>query len=48
MISTYLLPFVMLKLRPQLLQLKPGTRIVSHDFDLGDWKPDQKTTSART
>ena len=43
-ISTYLLPFVMLKLRPQLLQLKPGTRIVSHDFDMGDWKPDRKTT----
>ncbi len=42
-ISTYLLPFVMLKLRPQLLQLKPGTRIVSHDFDMGDWKPDSKT-----
>ena len=43
-ISTYLLPFVMLKLRLQLLQLKPGTRIVSHDFDMGDWKPDRKTT----
>jgi hypothetical protein len=42
-ISTYLLPFVMLRLRPRLLELKPGTRIVSHDFDLGDWKPDQKT-----
>ena len=42
-IATYLLPYVMLKLRPQLLQLKPGTRIVSHDFDLGDWQPDRKT-----
>jgi hypothetical protein len=42
-ISTYLLPFVMLKLRPRLLVLKPGTRIVSHDFDLGDWKPDRTT-----
>jgi len=42
-ITTYLLPFVMLKLRPALLELKPGTRIVSHDFDFGDWRPDQKT-----
>ena len=42
-IATYLLPFVMLKLRPRLLQLQPGTRIVSHDFDLGDWRPDRKT-----
>jgi hypothetical protein len=43
-ITTYLLPFVMLKLRPALLALKPGTRIVSHDFDFGDWRPDQKTS----
>jgi hypothetical protein len=45
-ITTYLLPGVMLKLRDRLLALKPGTRVVSHDFDLGDWKPDQ-TTSVR-
>jgi precorrin-6B methylase 2 len=38
----YLLPHLNLKLRPQLLaQLKPGTRIVSHDFDMGDWQPKQ-------
>ena len=43
-ISTYLLPFVMLRLRPALLALKPGTRIVSHDFDFGDWRPDQRTS----
>jgi len=42
-ITTYLLPYVMLKLRPRLLELKPGTRIVSHDFDFGDWRPDRKT-----
>jgi hypothetical protein len=42
-ITTYLLPFVMLKLRPRLLELKPGTRIVSHDFDFADWRPDRKT-----
>jgi hypothetical protein len=40
----YLLPSVTRKLRPLLLDLKPGTRIVSHDFDLDDWKPDRKTT----
>ena len=43
-ITTYLLPNVMLRLRPALLALKPGTRIVSHDFDFGDWRPDQKTS----
>jgi len=43
-IATYLYPFIMLKLRPRLLALKPGTRIVSHDFDLGDWRPDRKTS----
>ncbi|MBD1856870.1 MULTISPECIES: SAM-dependent methyltransferase [Leptolyngbya] len=40
-ISLYLLPRINLELRPKLLQLKPGTRIVSHAFDMGDWKPDQ-------
>ena len=43
-ITAYLLPFVMLRLRPAVLALKPGTRIVSHDFDFGDWRPDQKTS----
>jgi hypothetical protein len=40
-ISMYLLPTVNMKLRPYVLNLKPGTRIVSHDFDMGDWKPDK-------
>mgnify|MGYP001287824892 CR=1 FL=1 len=40
-ITMYLLPRVNLELRPRLLELKPGTRIVSHDFDMDDWKPDQ-------
>lgn len=40
-ITLYLLPSLNLKLRPKLLQLKPGTRIVSHDFSMGDWKPDR-------
>ena len=44
-ITAYLLNSVNLRLRPQLFaQLKPGTRIVTHDFDFGDWKPDQKIT----
>lgn len=40
-ISLYLLPSLNLKLRPKLLALKPGTRIVSHAFDMGDWQPDK-------
>ena len=41
-VTLYLLPSVNLKLRPKLLRdLKPGTRIVSHAFDMGDWKPEK-------
>lgn len=41
-ITMYLLPDVNLKLKPKLLrQLKPGSRVVSHAFDMGDWKPDK-------
>lgn len=41
-VTLYLLPDINLKLRPKLLQeLKPGTRIVSHAFDMGEWKPDR-------
>ena len=39
-ITMYLLPDVNIALRPKLLALKPGTRIVSHDWDMGDWLPD--------
>ncbi len=39
-ITMYLLPDVNLMLRPLLLQLKPGTRVVSHDWDMGDWASD--------
>jgi len=42
-VTMYLLPEFNLKLRPSLLALKPGTRIVSHDWDMGDWKPDRTT-----
>ena len=44
-VTLFLLPNVNLKLRPKLLQdLKPGTRIVSNTFDMGDWKPDKQAT----
>lgn len=43
-ITMYLLQDVNLQLRPALLRLKPGTRIVSHDWDLGDWLPDRTRT----
>ncbi|MGH6692515.1 MAG: SAM-dependent methyltransferase, partial [Gammaproteobacteria bacterium] len=40
-LTIYLLPRVNLELRPRLLaELKPGTRVVSHDFDMGDWQAD--------
>ena len=41
-VTLYLLPELNVKLRPRLLaELKPGTRIVSHQFDMGDWKPEK-------
>jgi predicted RNA methylase len=41
-ITLYLLPELNLKLLPKLLkEVKPGTRIVSHAFDMGTWKPEQ-------
>jgi len=40
-ITMYLLPEVNLQLRPSLLALRPGTRIVSHDWDMGDWPPER-------
>ena len=43
-ITLYLLPSVNMKLRPKILDLKPGTRIVSHAFDMGDWKPEKTET----
>ena len=43
-ITMYLLPRVNIELRPRLLELKPGTRLVSHDFDMGDWKADVNFT----
>jgi SAM-dependent methyltransferase len=41
-VALYLLPELNLKLRPKLLRdLRPGSRIVTHEFDMGDWKPDR-------
>lgn len=38
----YLLPHLNLKLRPRIFeQLQPGTRLISHDFDMGDWQPER-------
>src|SRR5688500_9333668 len=39
-VSSYLLPEMNLKLRPKILALKPGTRVVAHDYHMGDWYPD--------
>jgi precorrin-6B methylase 2 len=41
-LTMYLLPSVNLKLKPKILsEMKPGSRVVSHAFDMGDWKPDK-------
>jgi len=41
-ITMFLLPDINLKLRPKILELKPGTRIVSNTFSMGDWKEDDR------
>ena len=47
-ITLYLLPELNMKLRPTLLKLRPGTRIVSHDFAMGDWKPEKTLKVGRS
>jgi len=44
-ITMFLLPEINLKLRPRLLDLKPGTRIVSNTFTMGEWEADQEVTT---
>ena len=39
-VTLYLLPGVNLKLRPTIQGMKPGTRVVSHNYDMGDWAPE--------
>jgi methyltransferase family protein len=43
-ITMFLLSSINMQLRPKILDLKPGTRIVSNTFDMGEWKPDQTAT----
>jgi SAM-dependent methyltransferase len=45
-ITMYLLPELNLRLRPTILQMKPGTRVVAHAFDMGDWQADETATAA--
>jgi hypothetical protein len=40
-ITLYLLPALNMKLRPTILQMRPGTRVVSHSFTMEDWEPDE-------
>jgi len=40
-ITMFLLPSINMKLRPKILDMKPGTRIVTNSFDMEDWKPDE-------
>jgi len=44
-VTLYLLPDLNQQLRPQLLAMKPGTRVVSHMWDMGEWEPDEAFAS---
>ena len=41
-VTMYLLPDLNLKLRPTILKMRPGTRVTSHQFNMGDWEPDER------
>jgi hypothetical protein len=45
-VTMYLLPDLNLRLRPTILKMKPGTRVVAHAFDMGDWQPDESAIAA--
>ena len=45
-VTMYLLPELNLRLRDRLLAMRPGTRIVSHEFDMGDWEPTERARAA--
>jgi hypothetical protein len=47
-LTLFLLSSINLKLRPKILDMKPGTRVVSNTFDMGDWKPDQSIEAGGT
>jgi SAM-dependent methyltransferase len=40
-VTLYLLPSLNMRLRPKLLEMRPGTRVVSHAFSMEDWEPDE-------
>jgi SAM-dependent methyltransferase len=40
-VTMYLLPSLNMRLRPKILEMKPGTRVASHSFNMEDWEPDQ-------
>ena len=44
-VTLFLLPEINLRLRPRILAMKPGTRVVSNSFDMGDWRADQVVAS---
>ena len=46
-VTMFLLPQLNVRLRPILLNMKPGTRIVSNSFDMGDWRPDETAEARR-
>ena len=45
-VTMYLLPDLNLRLRPTILKMKPGTRVVAHAFGMGDWQPDESAIAA--
>ena len=45
-VTLYLLPELNLQLRPTILQMKPGTRVVAHAFDMGEWQADETASAA--
>ncbi len=47
-VTLYLLPDLNQQLRPQLLKMKPGTRVVSHLWDMGEWEPDEVIRSSES
>jgi SAM-dependent methyltransferase len=47
-VTLYLLPNLVEQLKPRLLELRPGTRIVAHDYGFADWKPDRRVVVSKT
>jgi len=47
-VTLYLLPNLVEKLKPRLLEMKPGTRIVAHDYGFSDWKPDRRVVISKS